>query len=469
MPWSEYQLPLLVLAPLLILLLMYFVRAQSHALIYRLFKSLHHLLRLAARASLHTAQRIRFRNHEVTKALAETLMERQLEKRFMRIERLVERDLDNYQKLAAQINQQLTDIHDDYAASAEVPQPTPEWIAAVEAISNLEDDERNTEVMARILADIHRTVKQHHRDTLREHRWTVSARHKVLSGLSSHWRRLQKLLEKIDHNVDALRHSLRQTDRHMAEFELLTSGSGQGIMSSMFIRFIVAASFFSLGAIAIWTNWQLLQQPFTNILLEYEIGSFSLANIVALVHIGIGLTAAALITDSLKITHFFPLIASMTHRGKRTLLWFGAGLLLLLAMVESMVLVGITQIAAVQELNGLSPLVLMLIGFLMPFAISFVVIPFEYLLHTLRPVIGNVTFLIMNILTLSLKLMARLSIDAGKFFVHCYDAVIFIPLLIEQRYAEQQKRQAEKESEQAKTSEVDAKNVTEIRFGSERR
>ena len=215
---AEYPQLVAAVIPVLALLLMYLLRRHCHALILRCAQLIHSQLRLLARSCLRTEQRIRLRNHEVTKALAEALMERQLERRFMRIERLVERDLDNYKQLSAQINQRLITIDEDYEASAAIADASPEWVSAVEAISALQGDDRNSQVMDRILGDIHSTVQQHQREALREQRWTASARHKVLSGLRPQWRKLAKLLEHIDYNIEILRQRLRHVDQHMGQF-----------------------------------------------------------------------------------------------------------------------------------------------------------------------------------------------------------------------------------------------------------
>ena len=471
--WSDYPQLAMIATPLLALLLMYLLRAQAHALISRFARLLHSQLRLAAQACIQSGQRIRLRNHEVTKALAEALMERQLERRFMRIEQLVERDLDNYQKLAAQINRQLVAIDEDYETSSEVPDASPEWITAVEAIAGLQGTERNSEVMNKILGDIHDTVKQHQREAMREHRWTISARHKVLSGLRPQWRKLAKLLGHIDHNIDILRQRLRQVDRHMGQFEMLTAGSGQGIMSSMLMRFVIALCFVMVGLGAAWINMQLLQEPLTEIMSQRQVGGFMLAELVALLHIAITLVAATMISESLRITHFFPLIGAMTKHGRLTLIWVGSSLLLLLATIEVLALIGTSVATTATQLSGVSQWVLVVLGIVMPVMLSLIVIPLEYLLHTVRPVVGSAIQVSLHMSALLLRLTASLALNLGKFTVHCYDLAIFLPLRLEDYWrARQQGKQdsvtVEQPAETARPEE--GVNVTSLRFGaSERR
>lgn len=464
--WTDYALQIAVVGPMLALALLYVLRRQAHAMLLRLAKSLHRLLRLAARGCLRAEQRIRLRNHEVTKALAEALMERQLERRFMRIERLVERDLDNYQKLSMQINQQLTSIHEDYESSSLVPDPSPEWIAAVEAIASLEGDQRNSEVMARILGDIHGTVKEHQREALREHRWTVSARHKVLAGLRPQWRKLAKLLEHVDHNIEILRQRLRQVDKHMGQFELLTAGSGQGIMSSMFMRFVIALSFVLLGTAAAWVNIQLLAQPLSRILEQQTMGDLVLAPAMGVLHVGTTLVAAALITESLKVTHLLPLAGAMGRKGRSALMWIGASLLGLNIILEAVALIGISAEGTL-AFAGVSSALLAMMAVATTLVVAVCIIPLEYLLHTVRPVVGALVQVMLHVLALATRLLASLAVDIGRASVIVYDAVIFLPLMLERTVIAKrlQLAAATEQPDQAPVMEPAApRNVTALRF-----
>ena len=485
--WSDYSEWALPVSAVLAMLLMFFLRSQAHDLILGFAKLLHSQFRLAARACLHSEYRIRLRNHEVTKALAESLMERQLERRFMRIERLVERDLDNYQKLSADIKRQLVLIGEDYESSSEVPEASPEWISAVDAIATLQGDERNGEVMGKILADIHGTVKQHQREALRELRWTVSARHKVLAGLRPHWRRLDKQLERISHNIDVLRQRLRQVDKHMGQFEMLTAGSGQGIMSSMLMRFVTALCFVMVGVGAAWINMQLLAEPLGEVMNHRQIGGMSLAAMLGLLHIAITLVAATVISESLRITHFFPLMGAMTRRGRNLLIWVGGSLLLLLAAMEALALFGtpvsaassvnlLTEVGAESgveagEITFISQWMLLALGAVMPVMLSLVVIPLEYLLHTVRPVLGTLIQVLMHMSALLLRLVANLSLNLGKLTVHGYDVLILLPLKLEKSWQmrQQAKVVAVKAEQPKETVELETKNVTALHFSSSER
>ena len=466
--WSNSPTLSLIAFMLPLLLLMYFVRSHAHKLIARVTRLLHSQLRLCSRACLRSAQRIRLRNTEVTRALAESLMERQLERRFMRIEKLVERDLANYQQLSAEINRQLVTINEDYAASANVPEVSPEWVSAVETIANLQGDDCNTEVMSKILDDMHQTVQRHQREVLREHRWTVSARHKVLSRLHPRWRKLSKLLQNIDNNIDVLRQRLRQVDQHMGQFEMLTAGSGQGIMASLLMRFIYSLCFVCAGAGAAWINWQLINQPLQELLPARQLENVSLATVVAGLHIVITIVAATLISESLRITHLFPLVSAMTRRGRQAMIAIGASLLVALIGVEIMALLGASIANTATQTTGVSQVLLVVIGLIMPLVLSMVILPMEYLLHTMRPVVGGGLQILSHIAALLLRLAASFTLQAGVLLVNIYDLLIFLPLRVERELMQRAQRSGDSMQRQPTDNPADgeALNVTTLKFGS---
>jgi hypothetical protein len=465
---SDFPILSLTAVGLLVLLVLFMIRVQAHQLIHRSSRLLNSQLRLLSRACLNTAQRIRFRNHEVTKSLAEALMERQMERRFMRIEKLVERDINSYQLLAAAINQQLASIDEDYVNSAQVPEVSAEWVSAVEAIACLTEEKRSTDVVSKILEDMHNTIQQHQRDALREQRWTVTARHKVLSRLHPQWRRLHKLLQRIDNNIEVLRYRLRQVDQHMGQFEMLTAGSGQGIMSSMLMRFVSSLCFVMVGVAAGWINWQLLHQPLTELLPVRPLGAFSMAGVVAWLHIGITIIAATLITESLRITHLFPLVTAMTRRGRQGMVFVGSVLLLALTSMEALALFGAPlSVESVLSIE-VSQVLLVMLGIVMPLMLSLIMVPMEYMLHTVRPVLGSFIQQLLHVMALAFRLFSSLSLQLGKLLIHGYDLVIFVPLLMQRDMKNRQQRASnvvENSEPQVATVEAEPVNVTTLKFG----
>lgn len=470
--WPDYPLSSLLVIAILGLLLMYLLRARSHALVLRFSRSIHALMRLWAQACLRSEHRVRLRNHEVTIALAEELLERRLEREFIRIEVLVEKDLIQYQRLTALINEQLAAINEDYEGSQIVPIAGPEWISAVDAIAKLEESDRNSEVMGKILSELHRTVDQHQRDVLREHRWTVSARHKLLARLKPHWSKLTRLLEQIERRVVTLSERLQLVDRQMTRFESLVAGSGHGLIASVFMRFVVSLCFVGVGLLAALLNFQLLIDPLDDLFAYRLLGPFSLASYVACLHTAAIMVAALMIFDGLKISGLMPMMAAMTRKGRVLVISLGLFLLAILSLFEALTIAVLPASEMVEKsliVLSTSEWLLFALGLVTPIMLAFLIVPLEYFMHTVRPVSGSLLQILLHTLAFCLRITGSLAIEVGRVLVQCYDVIIFIPLRLESDW--QKRKQASVVGSFAVNSQdvagnmnTDAENVTSVSF-----
>ncbi|MEJ2574833.1 MAG: hypothetical protein P8164_14815, partial [Gammaproteobacteria bacterium] len=73
-------------------------------------------------------------------------------------------------------------------------------------------------------------------------------------------------------------------------------------------------------------------------------------------------------------------------------------------------------------------------GFILPFALTFIAIPLETFVHTSRTVIGTLTTGLLNTLAGILRVLGKGAEHGGKALINLYDLVIFAPLWIEQRF-----------------------------------
>lgn len=71
------------------------------------------------------------------------------------------------------------------------------------------------------------------------------------------------------------------------------------------------------------------------------------------------------------------------------------------------------------------------LGFVLPFALTFVAIPLESFIHSMRTVLGTVAVAFLRSLEWLLRLVGNLVRSSGKILVHAYDFFIFLPLGIE--------------------------------------
>jgi hypothetical protein len=74
-------------------------------------------------------------------------------------------------------------------------------------------------------------------------------------------------------------------------------------------------------------------------------------------------------------------------------------------------------------------------GFILPFALTFVAIPLETFVHSLRTVIGLIAISFLRTLSLALRLLGNIFLYMGVLLKQIYDIPLFVPLWLEERLA----------------------------------
>jgi hypothetical protein len=70
-------------------------------------------------------------------------------------------------------------------------------------------------------------------------------------------------------------------------------------------------------------------------------------------------------------------------------------------------------------------------GFILPFALTFVAIPLESFIHSSRTVLGILAAAVLRILSVTLRILGNIVRYAGTALTHLYDLIIFAPLWLE--------------------------------------
>jgi hypothetical protein len=83
----------------------------------------------------------------------------------------------------------------------------------------------------------------------------------------------------------------------------------------------------------------------------------------------------------------------------------------------------------------------MLLGFILPFALAFIAIPLESLIHSARTVGGVALIALVRGLAVLLRVLSQVVRQASRVLVRLYDVAIVVPLLAE-RFARQARRPA---------------------------
>jgi hypothetical protein len=82
----------------------------------------------------------------------------------------------------------------------------------------------------------------------------------------------------------------------------------------------------------------------------------------------------------------------------------------------------------------------MVMGFILPFALTFVAIPLESFVHSARIVVGQFAVGLLRTVAFSIRLLGFAAEHGGKGLKNVYDIVIFLPLKVEDSIADARAR-----------------------------
>ncbi|MFL6694548.1 MAG: hypothetical protein ACJ8GO_16510, partial [Ramlibacter sp.] len=171
--------------------------------------------------------------------------------------------------------------------------------------------------------------------------------------------------------------------------------------------------------------------------------------VAALVIICIEASMGLFLLEAMRITHLFPSIATLNERMRKRMMWIALTLLVILAGVEAALALMrdlliadkqalIHSLATVQTQSAINGWVgtiptagQMLLGFILPFALAFIAIPLESLIHSARTVGGVLLMASARLAALALRMAANLVRNASRLLVRLYDVAIAVPLLVE--------------------------------------
>ena len=287
-----------------------------------------------------------------------------------------------------------------------------------------------------------------------EFRTATRARHEHLKRMMGYWRRALQLLAQVESKVTRLIQRTQIIDRHIADYEEILRQSDRAermLTSSSLVQFFVAVFVLCIAVGGAVINFHLIARPMAEMVGGNNfIGSWRIADIAALVIILVEISMGLFLMESLRITRLFPVIGALPDKWRVIMVWITLGLLTSLASVEaglaymreillqdelatSALLRGEAGAAFGSQFVWITTAAQMGMGFILPFALTFVAIPLESFVHALRTVLGVA-------LTASLRLLAallRLAGDGcrylGRLLIDLYDVVIFLPLWLEQQ------------------------------------
>ena len=469
MVWPENPAASVLVLAALGMLFLYAARKPMHGLIQSLGRTAMGPLRLGARWLNGAADRMAHRNRAVLLAHGRQETETRIEREFERIGALVTRELQGYPTLQRKLLDEITRVEEDYRKCGEVPPAPPEWVEAVTAMGNVKG---SNEMVQRVLEEIQRSVKAIHDKAITEYRKAYESRHRILEGFMPFWRSLDKTLGRVDRNIGSLHSSAASVDAQMEKYEQIVAGNDKAesmLTVSAFTQFAIAALVLAVAAGGAFINFKLIALPMSEMVGagDYITASLRTSEVAALVIILVEASMGLFLLEALRITHLFPRIANLNDRMRHRILWIALTLLVTLAGVEAALalmrdmliadkqallqtLATSPQAAVTDGWVGRIPTAgQMLLGFMLPFALAFIAIPLESLIHSGRTVGGVLAASLVRIAAFALRLAGNAARHASRVLVNLYDVAIVIPLLVERLVVEMPRRAAAPEVDEA--------------------
>jgi len=450
-PWPVVSA---LLWALLIIGALYLARRTAHHAIHDAMATLSRGLRLAAQAMTNGQLKLAERNRDVLLAAGREAKERAIEREFTRVAESVRKDLANYPALHRSLSETITRIDDDHRTAVEVPPAVPGWVEAVEVIAKIDTRNAGSE----ILSQIHKALVKTSDEALDAYRKSSGERHSLLRRMMPEWRLVQETLSNVGRTVESVQERAVGIDRHMQQYEDIVRGEDRAVSvlsSSSLVYFFVSALVLAVAVGGSVINFTLIARPMAEMVGGTNfIGGFRTADIAALVIIMVEISMGLFLMESMRITRLFPVISALPDKTRVRMMWVSFTILLLMASVEAG-LAYMREILLQDELatNALlrggadgaaasvnshlwiTTAAQMGMGFILPFALTFVAIPLETFVHSLRTVLGLFSIGILKAVALVFRVLSGGARHLGALMQRLYDLPLFLPLWIEGRMA----------------------------------
>lgn len=448
--WPDsVALSVLVLG-ILVMLFLYAARKPMHGVIHSVCNLITQSTRFISRWLFLSAENLRLRNQSVLLEHSQESAASMIDREFERVTNIIRKDMQEFPALQRKLMEEVTRIEDDYHKCGEVPAPPPEWVSALESVSQIKS---GGDIPRKLLEDINKSIQKIHDKTVAEFRRSYEERHKILKGMQPSWRSVEKLIGEMDKKLVTLNTNAKQIDGHMVKFEGIRakdSKTEHALNVSAFVQLAISLLVMVIALGGAFINYKLIALPMSEMVgaSDYITNNLRTSDVAALVIILMEASMGLFLLESLRITQLFPKIASMDDHMRRRLMWASLIFLVILAAIESSLALMRDMLVAdkaslMHDLSSSAPAATqgwmsnipmagqMIMGFVLPFALAFVAIPLESVVHSLRTVIGVVLVQTMRGLGFVLRFIGVVSRRFAKVLELSYDVLIVIPLMVE--------------------------------------
>lgn len=437
----------------------YLARLPMHQAIKSSSRILHNAFRLSANSVMYAERKLSDRNREVLLSAGREAAERIIEREIERMDATVRRDLAEYPALHRKISEALSKIEDDYKESREVPPSPLAWTQAVEAVAKIPS--KADPMVVEILEDIHKSLVKAHDKALVEYRKASAQRHGLLKNIIPYWRNIQKRLDQVDRHVNSLLERSEVIGRHIQDYKEILDKTDRALRilsSSALNQFFISAFVLGVAVGGAMINFTLIARPMAEMVGgQILVAGFKISEVAALVIILVEISMGLFLMESLRITRLFPVIGALNDKTRTRMIWITFSILLILASVEaglafmremlledelatSALLRGDQLATDVGQFTWITTAAQMCMGFILPFALTFVAIPLESFVHSTRTVLGLLGVVLLRALAYVLRLIGNVAQHAGSVMRAVYDLLIFVPLWIERMVKEKGKK-----------------------------
>ena len=448
--WPDsVALSVLVLA-VLAMLFLYAARQPMHGVIHSVCNLVTQSTRFISRWLFLSAETLRLRNQAVLLAHSKESAASMIDREFERVGDIIRKDMQEYPVLQRKLMEEVTQIDDDYRRCGEVPPPPPEWVDALESVSQLKS---GGDIPRKLLEDVNKSIQKIHDKTVSEYRRSYEERHKILKGMQPSLRSVDRLMGEMDKKMVSLHANAKQIDGDMTKFAGMRAKDNKtehALTVSAFVQLAISSLVMVIALGGAFINYKLIALPMSEMVgaSDYITDNLRTSDVAALVIILMEASMGLFLLESLRITQLFPKIASMDDRMRRRLMLASLIFLVILAGIESSLalmrdMLVADKAALMHDLSSSAPAVTqgwmskipmagqMIMGFVLPFALAFVAIPLESVVHSLRTVLGVLLVQCMRGLGFVLRFTGVVFRRFAKVFELSYDILIVIPLMLE--------------------------------------
>ncbi|HEY2976509.1 MAG TPA: hypothetical protein VGJ35_00955, partial [Burkholderiaceae bacterium] len=259
---------------------------------------------------------------------------------------------------------------------------------------------------------------------------------------------------QVDKNISGLLNSASSVDNLMTQYEQIVAKTDKAVHAltvSAITQFGIALVVMGVAIGGTFINFKLIALPMSEMVgaADYITASLRTSEVAALVIILVEASMGLFLMETMRITRLFPVIGNLSDRARRRMMWVALTLLVTLAGIEAALalmrdmliqdkqalvqsLASVQQAALADSWVGKIPTVgQMLLGFILPFALTFVAIPLESLIHSTRTVGGALLMVLARGFAMLLRIAGNLIRQASRVLVHLYDVIIVLPLWVE--------------------------------------